>query len=793
MIHSNPQSDFVHASQQVNKRTTQRLDANTVKSAAHGRWPEILGAICPELTEALNTSRKVHCPLPLHDDEHPSFRFDKPENGSSICTCGSHDAFKLIMTLRGVTFPESLSLVANHLGIENGTAYKPDLMTTVCHSKRMPIESAKAYGAHLGKRDTKYGVRDVVRFPVVNEQGELHCYFDLAGDGGKGLFQKGKGNSGLFLPVVDDKPRLPAAGETWILCEGVKDAANYHALGYSCCGLPTDNMAIKYARIFDGCNVVLMPDRTVDAEDKAEQSAGRLFGVAASVRIGTLPLEIGGDKGDDARDVLRQAGGDNLLRQAVDDAKEWRPKDTSVGGCVTNVTMVPDGDKTKIVPLTMAEIIGRTKQQTDDWPRRVDGALFVHDHKHGIGWLEKPANLFGWFSSHVGQVKWQTGDARVGRAEYFAELQRTALKYRSIETLPHHPMLDGHYYTCGSVQPGNGETLRKLVGRFAPETPIDFDLITAAFVTPAWGGPSGLRPAFVITSDDGRGSGKTTVAKLVGHLWGGLLSFSHNEDINKIKTRLLSGEAMPKRVCMLDNVKSMRFSWGELEGIITSPEIGGHRMYSGEATRPNNLTWFITLNGASLSTDMAQRSVIVKVKRPQRSANWEEDTTKFIDAHRDALIADCIGQLQAEVFPLEKFTRWATWEKDILRRLPEPAEAQQVILERQAVADAEKDDAELLEEYFGDQLAGLSYDTDAHQVFIPSGVAADWFNRCHNDKQKTGAVSRIINQLIDEGTLHSLQKIGRSWGRGFLWQGKDADVGDPIKTDIDERLARCVA
>ena len=105
----------------------------------------------------------------------------------------------------------------------------------------------------------------------------------------------------------------------------------------------------------------------------------------------------------------------------------------------------------------------------------------------------------------------------------------------------------------------NGDTLRQLVDRFCPATDINRDLLTAAFVTPAWGGPCGARPAFVITSDGGRGTGKTTVVKVVGHLWGGLLSFFHNEDINRIKTRMLSPEALTVRASLLDNVKSLRF------------------------------------------------------------------------------------------------------------------------------------------------------------------------------------------------------------------------------------------
>jgi hypothetical protein len=97
-------------------------------------------------------------------------------------------------------------------------------------------------------------------------------------------------------------------------------------LGYLAVGLPGDVLDAKLVELFRGCHVTIMPDRTVDAEAKAQLSAGRLFGVAASVRVGTLPLAIGSDEGDDARDVLKKSDGEALLRQAVENAQPWTVK-----------------------------------------------------------------------------------------------------------------------------------------------------------------------------------------------------------------------------------------------------------------------------------------------------------------------------------------------------------------------------------------------------------------------------------------------------------------------------------
>jgi len=456
------------------------------------------------------------------------------------------------------------------------------------------------------------------------------------------------------------------------------------------------------------------------------------------------------------------------------------------------LTTEADGDaKAERFPLTMRQIRERLDKQTGGWPRAAGGVLFVDDPKHGICWLEKPQELFGWLASSVGAVTWHGGPACVGKAELHAELQRTAQAYSSIEPLPHEPPMPDTYYSCRDVAPGDGKALAEFVSRFAPATPVDQQLMLAAILTPAAGIKSGTRPCFLISSDHGRGVGKTTFAEMVGRLWGGLVSFSKNEDINKIKTRLLSKDAVLKRVTLIDNVKTQRFSDGDIEGLVTANEIGGHRMYVGEATRPNTITWFVTLNGPSLSTDMAQRSVIIKIGKPPRAAGWMEDTAQFVDSNRWAIIADCIALLRSPPTELARVTRWATWEQAVLSRLPRPAEAQAAIAERQAAVDADADEADIIEGYFADRLAELHYDTAADQVFLPSEVVTRWFGEATNERMKTLAVSRTLNQLIsEERILRLARNKTNARGRGFVWVGDDADLSEAVQLDINERLSR---
>lgn len=126
-----------------------------------------------------------------------------------------------------------------------------------------------------------------------------------------------------------------------------------------------------------------------------------------------------------------------------------------------------------------------------------------------------------------------------------------------------------------------------LLDFFCPATPVDRELLKAFFLTLFWGGPPGSRPAFLITGpeDDpfqGRGIGKTKVSEVAAELAGGYVDVSPNDQIADVKTRLLSDEARAKRIIRLDNVKSLKFSHADLEGLITSSGISGKMLYRGE-------------------------------------------------------------------------------------------------------------------------------------------------------------------------------------------------------------------
>lgn len=456
---------------------------------------------------------------------------------------------------------------------------------------------------------------------------------------------------------------------------------------------------------------------------------------------------------------------------------------------VTNASLVEsdhDGGPNH-APTPLTDIVDLIHARTDGWPRRVGTALFVHDKSQGICWLSSAASLFGWLQRICGIVEWHRGIGYASKEELYAELTRTALQYEAIEHLPHYPLIKDHYYACEIPKPGTGEVLGAFLQRFCPETPIDRQLMLLMFATPFWGGRGGSRPGFVITST-GRGAGKSTLTEVISKIAGGYIEIREYEDAGVMRQRLLSEEAMPKRIARLDNVKSLKFSWSDLESTMTAEVLSGKRMYYGETSRPNTLTWFITLNGISLSTDMAQRCAIVRVVPPAHAGRWEDETFEFIEQHRQELIADILGFLQIEdKTPLSKHSRWGAWESSVLCRLENAEEVRQMIATRSERADTELEESIDIEEHFRQKIEDHEYEADLSRVHIPAEIATAWYRESTNDKNKTHiSCSKIIHQFCEEGRFKNIAiNPSRKYGRGFLW------VGDPQATtdyDLKDRI-----
>jgi len=539
-----------------------------------------------------------------------------------------------------------------------------------------------------------------------------------------------------------------------------------------------ENVKSAWAALFTGLKVVPIHDADETGKIGALKWVKALLPVAAEVRNPQLPFSDATTPGKkDIRDFVAGGGTYQELLALVDATTVADKSAVSIIENLSNAKTIETADgEEKKVPMHLREVVLSVLEKTGNWPRRIDKTLFVHDSELGICWLDTVPALFGWLQSKCGILEWHRGIGYPTKDEVFAEFCRTATCYRAIEYLPHWPAIPDHYYACTVPEPGDGEILGQLLDRFSPETEIDRLLILAMFVTPFWGGKGGQRPMFILTSEAGRGVGKSKLVDFVCNLAGGPFEVTPQEDTKSIRERLLSPDGMDKRAVRIDNLKSHKLSWADLESLITAPIISGRRMYVGEGSRPNTLTWMLTLNGISLSTDMAQRAIVVRLKRPTQSESWEDTTARFIDDNRQQIIADILGFLQIEdTVKLSNYSRWAPWENAIICHMDQAEKVQETIKRRAGAADTELEESEEIERHFRWKLESIYLGIETARIHIPTGIAASWYRDFTNDRNKSTIVcSKILSQFCEEGRFHEISiNPSKKYGRGFVFGKKE--------------------
>lgn len=731
------------------------IDVQSLKLAAAGRWKDILAA--------------AGIPLPVLDGNHhpcprcegtDRFRFIDEADGAVLCNqCfnkANGDGIAAVMWFKGWGFSDAVRFIAEQLGhspVRPTAESKPSLRKSF--EEQMTLHPRLFYSLLDRFARSKTGItvpgllrinvrtgswpkggkhsHTVIAFPAVSEPGGSIVGWTIFRLDGR-PFPDNRGK-----PGPKDR-NLAGSRDGWILgftqeeyaeahtvwrVEGPTDLAALipllppgHVACTSLCGAGSARADVRFLK---GKRVMAIGDADKPGIAGRDKFAGRAARAGADVWLIDLPYEVSQDRGKDVRDFVAEGGKADSLLEGAHPLKTVRTSmsenaEPKIGGISNCESLVTDEGVT-FGPKHIRDIAVEIDQVTEGAIARVGPNLFVRAHDgRGVQWLAKSTDLMAYVGKRsLIPPHFERGGRFHTRDDVYSHLSQTAPAYEGVEEFPHEPPRPQVYYACDPPIPGDGTRLRELIGRFNPATGIDRDLIIAAFATVLWGGEGGTRPAFLITADTGRGSGKTSLARAVGYLFGGLVEVRPSEEISRILNRLLSPEAITKRAVLIDNVKKHRFSWADLEALITESTLSGHKLYVGEARRPNVLTWFITLNGASLSTDLAQRVIVVKVRKPPYSATWAEELRAFVEQYRAEIIADLVAFLRGERRPLMRYTRWGAWEREVLERLPTPDAAQQLILERQAEANEEQEEAALV--------APALLRTDAFDEFVRDRAA----------------------------------------------------------------------
>lgn len=443
-------------------------------------------------------------------------------------------------------------------------------------------------------------------------------------------------------------------------------------------------------------------------------------------------------------------------------------------------------------------ILEEVRARTGGWPRLMDTVLFAPQDM-GPVFLEKSGELFSWLELETGTVEWTGRDVlvdsggavqAVNKEQMFFGLRQSMEddhRYKTVETIPHVPRVDGAYYFDRPLPKATGATLKRFVDLFNPASPEDRCLIKAAILTGMWGGAPGKRPAFVITSDYGRGSGKSSTATAIAQVYGGAIGIRADDGWNNLQARLLDPSTVTKRYVLVDNLKNS-LSSAEFEAMITEPVINGKRMYVGDGERVNLLTWFFTANTPSLSNDLASRSVVIKVGEADHSIDFEAEVEEILTVHKEELLADIVAELQAppKGHVINHYDRWQAWQRAILSRFENADDLARLIIERRGDVDDDAATAEMWADAIQELLREHGHGPLTCKVVIPSMQIVDLARKVEQDRTITSRQAwDLLRDVIGVGVMKSARRVKHPY-RGLLWIGPDSEplvsyekFGDP--------------
>jgi hypothetical protein len=600
-----------------------------------------------------------------------------------------------------------------------------------------------------------------------------------------------------------------------IITEGEKcaDLLIEHDLPATTCAGGAKKWRPEYREVLSGKMVAILPDNDEPGRAHAELIAAELTGHAAEVRIvqtSTAP------KGDVYNYIMDEGHTIQDVLDLIADAQPYTPGALAASKADKSTTVTPEklaaaktanaipfrnfvpvevettkrGKKTTETskePRTHAQMVDDLNKRFLGFPRKVgDEELFDHDRDSGrIVKLNDTDSLMAWIGRRSKRpVEWSRGETVITQRQFLRTVQAEARRYESISLIPSWPPRDDVYYAHETLPPPTPNLIRfnTLIDMFAPASHEDRCLIAAMICAPLWYVPGVARPSWIIDSRDGQGSGKTTFVELVAQLYGHApISTTRNEMVNHlevVKKRCVSSSGRDARVFLVDNATG-DFHCDELSAMITAKDITGMAPYGrGEETRPNDLTYCITANSATVSTDLSDRSLYIFLRKPDNNAiSWREQAQNFIEQNRLQIVADIIHMLETHrQYDMPTRTRFREFETRILQPCCGSIEDTIAVLDHVAGcrqdSNLEEDQARTIAEVFEHELSLLGITADS-RVFIRSEVCNTWGRRAINEANDSGYKGHPIQLIRNLAKAGFLPQVNRSIKR--LEKGKGSD------------------
>lgn len=419
----------------------------------------------------------------------------------------------------------------------------------------------------------------------------------------------------------------------------------------------------------------------------------------------------------------------------------------------------------------------------------VNGELTIlPEEQSSLQIIRSHADLFAYLGNEYQDTPdWKKRSQFMSREELLSLVRKGVERFSSIEYVPHYPSLKGVYYLTPELPPPDDDVIEKLLGFFTPETSEDRSLILALLMTVFWGGAPGQRAPFAITSKDGRGVGKSTLAETASKIIGQTsIQASTKDKAQVLITRLLSSGASQKRVVMFDNEtsKGNRISNGEIAALFTLEEISGHKLYSAEASRQNNLVWIMTMNSPDFDSDFASRCVSISLKRPTYSSSWKTQLDVFIEKNRLVIISTLLSYLEQKTPSFSSTSRWGSWEAEVLAKVPDIdfESVTSLVNARRKSNDSEQDEFELILDEIKGYLKERGHDLEKEKLFIKNAQMAEIVKEATDLKSGRGHLLKIAKNIVDKSVAEELSTHRhRDWGQGFLWNGSCSDPTNIIR------------
>lgn len=595
-----------------------------------------------------------------------------------------------------------------------------------------------------------------------------------------------------------------------VIVEGEKDVETLRSVGIPA---TTNSGGAKkwraeFAEYFKGKKIIIIPDNDEVGRQHAEIVAKDLYGSAAGIKIVTcshLP------KGDVTDFFEKEGGSWEAIAELVRQTPDYEIRELSAVEAAKEANREPfrnyileekEIGKRKIKekkPRQINELVRELHTRLLGAPFRVGEEMFDQDRDtKKIIYLRDASELFSWISRKTGCiVEWDKFTGCVTKQEFFSALSESGTRYSAISFVPDYPVRADVFYSHPAI-PKPSENHRVFGGFldfFNPADEVNRAMLEAFVMAPIFYKPMTPRPLWIIDSPDGQGSGKSNVAEMTARLYGDddaggsmidVTLYDLERNFSEVVKRIISTNGRNSRIFRLDNVTGVLRS-SNLAMLVTESNITGRPSYGrGEESRPNNLTFVATVNGATVDTDIASRAYYIMVRKPVMSASWADDIIAYIQQNRFQIFADIIDILENHhVYAIPLSTRCPKFEATILQAACGTPELYQLACEfianKKDETNTDEELARQIEEKLEVHLADVkpilgapAFNLKTDRIFFRSDVLNEWLRdvEIRNPASLIRNMARVklleqVSPIVTKWPHHADEKIKRR--SGILW------------------------